>query len=147
MSRGAETIRPSSVAKAGPWRSRDVVTSLRCARKRGEEIEEMRRNAPTCRSSGRTFDNELYFARRRARSTWESRSVPEIDREATRTHSRSPPKTAIHFRHFSRALSTVNRSLIYVVGFLLKSRKKGVTSAVETVDVTCHAEKFAENEN
>lgn len=31
-----------------------------------------------------------------------SQSIPEIDREATRTHSRSPAKTAIHFRRFSR---------------------------------------------
>lgn len=44
-------------------------------------------------------------------------------------------------------LSTVNRSLIHVVRFLLKSRKKGVTSVAETVDVTCHTEKFAEDEN
>lgn len=40
-----------------------------------------RRRRATCRSSGRTFDNELYFPRRCVRSTWESRRVPEIDRE------------------------------------------------------------------
>lgn len=71
----------------GPERRCNIFTL--CEETRGrEEIGEIRKNAPTCRSSGRTFDNELYFARRRARSTWESQSVPEIDREATRTHSR-----------------------------------------------------------
>jgi len=47
-----------------------------------EEIKRMRRNVSTCRSPGRTFDNELYFTR----STWESQSVPEIEQ---RSHENS----------------------------------------------------------
>lgn len=62
-----------------------------------------RRRRATCRSSGRTFDNELYFPRRCARSTWESRSVPEIDREVAGLALASfPAKTSIHFRRLSR---------------------------------------------
>lgn len=51
---------------------------------------------PACRSTGRTFDNELHFPQRWLWSTWETRNVTGIDvtrkgTEASRHPSPPPP--------------------------------------------------------
>jgi len=73
-----------------------------------------------------TFDNELYFTQ----FTWELQSVPKIE-QRSHENSRRLPSTFVVLVAFIDSKSVV----IYVVGFLLKCWKKGVTSSVETVDV------------
>lgn len=128
-SRGAGKIRLSAVAKNHPQRSRGDVISLRSAKKRGTRSGEKLRRRTTCRSSGRTFDNELYFPRRCVRSTWESRSVPEIDREVAglaRVFPRRFPSTFVVSAAFIDG-KTVVPSRATTVRFPLRSWRKSVT--------------------